>query len=274
MITIITAIYKSDKYLGRYAERLVSFADYLEKKGRKFEVIIVPQMPSVKEKEILTSLSQHSWLKVIEGPRPSLYGAWNIGIRASCGNIIGFWNVDDVRLPEAVIDAEDRAAEGAQLVYFPFDIKWYLNFFSLSFLVKKKHIDCLNLDRKEFQRSMPFASFWMATRELFRQVGPFDEQFRIAADMDWTIRAAKNSDRFRLSDRLAGNFRVDGHGLSAGRRNERRVAESNIIYLRHHIYHKLEPVREEMMAKFSIEKAMFYGEWKDYSEVNTLFQDL
>lgn len=265
MITIITAIYKSDQYLEKYVKRLKKFTDYLKDRGTEFEVIIIPQVPSEKESEILKSLSQFKWLKIIENSKPSLYAAWNLGVSMAKGDVIGFWNVDDVRNPAAVIDAEKKVAAGAELVYFPFDIKWYLDIFNVSLLVKIKHIDSLNLNQKECQRSMPFASFWMASKELFNKIGPFDEQFKVASDMDWTIRAALTTDKLVLSNYNAGSFRVDGNGLSAGRKNTNRIVEANIIYRRHNVIYKVAEGYDGLESNFNVKKIKVNDEYIDFN---------
>ena len=88
-------------------------------------------------------------------------------------------------------------------------------------------------------------------------VGPFDEQFKIVGDFDWCIRAALISNNFVLSQKIAGVFRVDGKGLSAGGRIAHKV-ENNIVYLRHGILDKVVSVPHELMAPYN--KEMIFSE--------------
>src|SRR3989339_415340 len=105
MITIITALYKSDKYLPSYAKKINVVAEVLTENNIKFEFILVPQLPTNNEKLILDELAKLPWLRVIENEKPSLYAAWNRAIENSKGDGICFWNVDDSRVPEALMDA-------------------------------------------------------------------------------------------------------------------------------------------------------------------------
>ena len=52
MITIITALYKSDKYLPSYAKKINVVAEVLTENNIKFEFILVPQLPTNNEKLI------------------------------------------------------------------------------------------------------------------------------------------------------------------------------------------------------------------------------
>ncbi len=264
MITVITAIYKSDNYLEAYARRLQKFAETLKQAKREFEVIIVPQLPSTKEQAILKSLAASPWLRIQENSKPSLYAAWNTGLRLARGEAICFWNADDVRTPAAVIAGAKLIGEGAEFVYFPFIIRWYLKLFGVSLLVKWKYIDCLNLTQEDFKRSMPFASFWMGSKSLFEKVGPFDEQFKIVSDFDYSVRAGKATDKFVRSEVLAGYFRVDGNGLSSGGK-PLHTAENNIVCRRHGINDKIVPGFDELESKYQVDKIKLNGEYVEYN---------
>ena len=88
-------------------------------------------------------------MRVYYVSRESLYASWNRGINLAKGDVLGFWNVDDVRYPEAVIDAIDLINKGAELVYFPFMIKWHINLFGFSLLVKRKRVKPPVFDKKK-----------------------------------------------------------------------------------------------------------------------------
>ena len=254
MITLVSSLYKPEEHLGGYLTRLRDFARDISGRAPGLEIVIVSNDTSVvtrkKLEEFIKTNNTKDWLRVCHVSRESLYASWNRGVALAKNDIIGFWNVDDARYPDAVTDAVKLVKEnGAELVYFSFIIKWYLKFFGLAFLVKKKKIIPPVFDRREFTRSMHCGPFFIFSRSLYDKVGPFDEQFKIVGDFDWGIRAAKISDQFARSDKIAGVFgRYYGSNLSGG--NQRHAVENNIVYARHGVPDKIQPVAGGMSGEY------------------------
>lgn len=238
-ISFITSLYKSEEYLDKYLKRVKNFANFLLKKEVNFEFIVIANDTSVIEKEKLESFRKfNKWMQIFYVPRETLYASWNRGIKLAKNEIIGFWNVDDVRYPKAVIDGIQLINEGAELVYFPFWYLRYVKLFGLRILVKKKLILPPSFDKKEFTRSMHCGPFFIFTKSFYQKVGPFDEQFKIAGDFDWCVRAAKVGE-FRLSKEIAGEFIKDGSGLSGRQSRSLQDMENNIIYQRYGVLDKI-----------------------------------
>lgn len=237
-ITIITSLYKSEKHLKEYLRRIKKIADFLSKDNIDFEIVIISNDSTVGEKQELEKFKNlNKWIKVFYVSREPLYASWNRGAEIAKNEILGFWNVDDVRYPKAIIDGIRLIKEGVELVYFPFIIKWYINFLGFSFVVRRRIIYPPKFNREEFTRSMHCGPFFIFTKSFYRKVCPFDEQFKIAGDFDWCIRAAKIS-KFKLSREIAGEFSVYRSALSSGR-NPLREAENNVIYKRYNILDKI-----------------------------------
>jgi len=253
MISLITSLYGSEPYLKKYFKKITKFADFLSKNNIDFEIIIISNDSTVGEKqELEKSKNLNKWVRIFYISREPLYASWNRGVEMAKNEIIGFWNVDDVRYPEAVIDGIRLVREGAELVYFPFIIKWYIDFLDFSFVVRKRTIHPPIFDQKEFIRSMHCGPFFIFTKSLYKKVGPFDEQFKIAGDFDWCIRVAKISE-FKLSKKIAGEFSVYRNALSSGK-NPLRETENNVIYRRHKVLGKIQKVNEKLESAYSINK--------------------
>lgn len=258
MISLITSLYKSEGHLGKFLEKIKEFSDFLFSRNIGFESVVVSNDASAKEKEILEVFGQsNKWMSIHYVAREPLYASWNRGIELVKNEVVGFWNVDDVRHPRAVIDGLDLIKAGAKFVYFPFWYKRYVKLLGLRILAKKPLIKPSVFDRKEFTHSMHCGPFFIFTESLYQRVGPFDEQFKIAGDFDWCVRAAKVSD-FKLSKEIAGEFINEGVGLSGSKDLLHRI-ENNIIYKRHNIYDKIEKVDEELMAKYAVDKIYHRG---------------
>lgn len=263
MLTIITSLYKSEKYLTKYLKNVSFFAIFLTAKKINFELIIIANSPSEKEKKQCAILKKYDWFKFIEVQQEPLYASWNRGINMAKYDNIAFWNVDDIRFPEATIESLNLINKGAEIVYFPFMIKWYLNLFNISFLVKKNNIKPIPFNQKMFTEGMHCGPFFMFTKKTYNKVGPFDEQFKIAGDFDWCVRAAKITNAFALAKNSAGIFRVDGQGLSAGSK-KRFILENNIVLARHHLPNKLTDFSQEETTKFEINQILYNNEFINF----------
>ncbi len=238
MISFITSLYKSGDYLVKYCKRTQKVSNRLKRLGCDAEFVIIANEPDKKERVWLDRLAKNSNFHIYEVQRETLYASWNRGVNLARGNVLGFWNVDDSRSAASIIEAKKIFSEPVDLVYFPFSIIWFFKIFGFNLPVKFRKIKPPEFEPREFSRSMLCGPFFMFTKNFYNQVGPFDEQFKVCADFDWCIRAAKASGKFVLADSLGGVFRVDGAGLSAGRNNIRTM-ENNVIYTRHKIFDKL-----------------------------------
>ncbi|MEK7161427.1 MAG: glycosyltransferase family 2 protein [Patescibacteria group bacterium] len=261
MISLVTPLYKSDRYLKSYKVVLMDCLEKLNRLNLDYEVIFVPKDPSPAEQVFLNDLKTYHWCRVIDSPNPSLYGSWNSGTLAAQGEAVGFLPMDDIRFPEGIKEAVELIHLGAELVYSPFKVRRYINVLGHNFLVfvKAFHKGVLEFNEKnypEFLRSMVYTPFFIFTKSLYQKVGPFDEQFKIAGDFDWCVRAAKISKRLKRGKEFSGSFRVDGTGVSSGGKL-RHVAENNVVYVRHGQQGKILPVSLDLMKEYD-PKSLFF----------------
>ncbi len=264
MVSIISALYKSERYLARYLLRARSFAKYLSEKRFPFEIIIVPTRPSPNELVLLEAVKNEPWCKILPFDELGLYKAWNVGFTFARGDIMGPWNVDDIRFPSAIIEAQELADRGADVVYFPFTLKRYITLGPISFplITRKVEGEVLHFEKRKFETTMTAGPHFMFSKRAYKNTGPFDEQFKIAGDFDWCARAAAMDLKFSLAKEFSGVFRVDGKGLSAGA-NRTLQAENNIIYLRHNAKEKISAGLETIMDSYQVGKLKINGQWQD-----------
>lgn len=258
-------MYQSDRYLDKFSKDLKNFSQDLKRKNFPFEIIIIANEPTIREKRLEKEFSGQAWFSFVSVPRESVFASFNRGMNLAKGEILGYWNADDVRYPKAVVEGKRLMEQGAELVYFPFVIKRYLNIgrWSLPLLWKKVDDQIPEFNhqtRTAFSCGMLCGPFFMFTKALYEKVGPFDEQFKIVGDFDWCARAAKISDKFVKAKSLGGVFRVDGGGLSAGV-NQRRIAENNIVYVRNHAWHKLALANDLIIKEYRVHHLLAKGQF-------------
>lgn len=227
-LSLISSLYRTDVHIDAWKSKVLGVAGELASAGQDFELIAVANDPTPKEIEVIESMKNEPWFRSIVVPREKLYASWNRGVKAATGEVCSFWNVDDIRFAEAMIDGVRRIAGGAEVVYFPFIYKRYVRIFGIPVLAKVKTIVPPPFDKQEFQSAMHSGPFFMFSRNILDSVGYFDESFMIAGDFDWCARAAGTA-TFERSDIVAGIFKNDGTTLS-GSKNSRQQDENARIY--------------------------------------------
>ncbi len=263
MLSIITALYKSERYLESFSKKIENFVNEMQKDGFPTEVILIPREPTSKEREYIDRLKIHSWCREVSCSTPGVNAAWNSGFLAAKGDVFAFCNTDDFRYTCGTKEGIKLVEQGADLVYLPFHIRRYLIFFGRDFLVHRqtinKQVPEFNEQTKaEFFRSMLCGPFFVFRKSLFLRVGPFDEQFKSAGDFDWCIRAAKIG-KLKRGRELGGSYRVDGNGTSGGGKDF-ITAENNTIALRHHFEDKMKTISPELMNRYDPKSITFRGQ--------------
>jgi len=252
MISIITSLYKSERYLIRYQRYLLRVLNYLKRRNIRNEVIILANEPNEIEKEILNSILKTGYdIKITYVKYETLYASWNRGVQMSSGRAITFWNVDDIRFGKALINGYKKILNGGDVIYFPFIIISRYKYFKY-IPIPKIYLDYpKKFNRELFRTGMFCGPFFMASRSAFDNIGLFDEQFRIAADMEWCIRAADKNQVFKYDLAIAGLFIRHGNTLSGNRRSNLQEIENQVIYRRYNILFKYKEINEKDYRMFN-----------------------
>lgn len=245
-ISLITSLYRAEAYLPKYIRHALEVGWQFDAQGITVEYLIIANDPTAQEQQSLHEFQQeYTNARVIEVVREGVYASWNRGVRAARGEAIGFWNVDDVRFSEPLLDGIKRIDEGCSLVYFAHtvvrtDNRWQLR-------PQYQTYEAVPYDAAYHRRQMKCGPFFLFARSLFDQVGPFDERFRIAGDWEWCIRATQVTD-FCSIDRVGGYFWLHGGNMS-DTGNPLQAAEENIIRLMQGDIDALIPVEPEVMRR-------------------------
>ena len=230
MISIITSLYNSNKYLNKYNKNIEKFSLHLKKERIPHEFILIFNEPNTIELSYIKKIERNRNIpiKILICPRETLYSSWNRGIKKSKYKNITFWNVDDVRFANAIIDGLQKIKEGNEIIYFPFIYKRYINIFNFNLLIKLKIINPPEFQKKIFLQEMHIGPFFMVKKNVFEKIGYFDKSFRISGDFDWSVRATKENLNFKKSEEIAGIFTNNGATLS-GQKSKLQESENRKI---------------------------------------------
>jgi hypothetical protein len=250
-ISLITSLYRSDAHLSQFTSHVLRVATAVQAAGLSVEFILVANDPTNYEREFTGRLAALLGTKpgitanVITVERETLYASWNRGVRAASGRCVGFWNVDDVRTAEALIECRRLVETGIQIVDFPFThvLQWKrLGLFPAE---RHRHIPA-QYDPARIHPRTGVGPFFMFARSLYEQAGPFDEHFRVVGDFEWSVREVVRSAPYARGTALGGTFVQHGDNLSGSQASHEWV-EHNTILLRHAQWDAVRPVDPDLM---------------------------
>ena len=177
-ISIITITYNSGRTIERTLQSVQSqtYGD--------IEHIIVDGASTDKTLEIcLRYAGQKPNVHFVSEPDEGIYNALNKGIRMATGDLIGFLHSDDVfASPDSVARIAQAFAETeAQVVYG--DLQYCRD----GKIIRRWRSNPFRPGSLKYGWMPPHPTVYVR-REVYEQVGPYDEWFRISADYDMMLR--------------------------------------------------------------------------------------
>ncbi len=218
-----------------YIRDALQVAREIKQAGLSLEILVVANDASEQERDLLDNfaktadISRTATVCPLYVERETLYASWNRGVRASSGYCLGFWNIDDIRYADAIIEGYSLLQKGYNLVDFPIQGLQTVRRLGL-FPAEKRQVRPVPFSPTQFTRKNGMGPFSLMTRELYEQVGPFDENFRIVGDLEWGGRAMAHVN-FHPGENLGGAFRLHGENLSSTGSIVQAV-EDNIVFMR------------------------------------------
>lgn len=242
-VSLITSLYRTETHLPTFIRHAQVVAAQVQTAGISLEFIVVANDATEAERTLLNDYSAaDSSVKVLHVPRESLYASWNRGVAAASGAAIGFWNVDDIRTAEGIIEGYRRIGAGCPLVYFSHTV-----IRTDGKREQRRTYPAVPYDPELHRRVMKCGPFFMFAPSLYQQVGIFDARFQIVGDWEWCARATAFVE-FCTADVIAGYFLLHGGNLS-DTGNPLQTAEENMVYLLQGAYHRLIPTDPDVMRK-------------------------
>ena len=244
-VAVISSLYRCEPHLPTFTAAVYGFAKQISESGLSVHYVPIVNDASDDERAQIDRLAReinakyYGRMTPIYVARESLYASWNRGIASSQAPGIAFWNADDIRSTEGFMEGARALGSGANLVDFPFTRVSTGRRLGLFPLQQRLEVPRL-FDPAAFARGNGLGPFFMMSRALFQRVGPFDDAFRVAGDMEWAGRALAHA-RFQAGQSNGGDFLIHGNNLS-NTGGDREDIEVNIIFLRRGEWRHLRPV--------------------------------
>jgi hypothetical protein len=238
-ISLITSVYRGGAFLPQYMARVLRLSAALAHIPLTLEVLLIANDATDAERACIADFEAQAAHQPNLTLRPQfiarepLYASWNRGARLMSGAAFGFWNVDDERHADALFASYRLLEQGYSLVDTPIRIVEQRG-------LRGQRVTLIPTlyDPQQFSRKHTYGPFALHRRDLYAQVGAFDEHFAIAGDIDWGRRAHDHA-HFHALDEPGGTFYQHGANLSTG--STTQEIEENIVFMRAQLWSEVRP---------------------------------
>ncbi len=213
-VTILSSLYRSDKFLDSFLENLAEQTIFQE-----LEIICVLVSPSEYELNLCRIFaSRYSNVKLLISENLiGIYEAWNWGITNSKAPFITNVNADDLRRQDSIQIQVEAASQNlwADVVYQDviYSLDRSLSWEAIEKLNFRSHLGPVSVGSLLAGFNFPHnGPLWR--RELHDELGLFDANFKSAGDFDFWLRCALANKRFlKVRDTHVSYF-INPEGMS------------------------------------------------------------
>lgn len=255
-ISVLASVYQGEEYLPGFFENLQAQTIFPET-----ELVLVLNLPNAREKQLCRDFAakHQKQVQVLQAPRLETLGAsWNRAWRAARAPYLAPWNVDDRR----AVDSLQRQA--VALDGEPKAVLCYGDYLRVARYGEEQGElrQTPAYSPGHFQRAFAQGgAFWLLRAAVGEEAGYYDEQFRVAADMDYSLRLAALGLRMVRAEGLLGYFTDAAQGLSTRQGATESSVERTAVQLRYGVFDKVDPAQLHAASAFRLEALASGSSW-------------
>ena len=224
-ISIITITYNSAKTIQRALESVQS------QTYQDIEHVIVDGASKDGTRELIEAYAKkHTNVRWISEPDKGIYNALNKGIHLATGDVIGFVHSDDILYaPDSISHiAEAFAQQDIQVVYGD------LQYVREGKVTRRWRSNDFNPASLKYGWMCPHPTMYVR-REVYQQVGDYDEWFSISADYDMILRIFKSGFTSKYLPEVLVSMEVGGASNKNTRARLSKTQEDFIALRKNHV---------------------------------------
>lgn len=224
-ISIITITHNSAKTIQRALESVQS------QTYQDIEHVIVDGASKDGTRELIEAYAKkHTNVRWISEPDKGIYNALNKGIHLTTGDVIGFVHSDDILYaPDSISHiAEAFAQQDIQVVYGD------LQYVREGKVTRRWRSNDFNPASLKYGWMCPHPTMYVR-REVYQQVGDYDEWFSISADYDMILRIFKSGFKTQYLPEVLVSMEVGGASNKNTRARLSKTQEDFIALRKNHV---------------------------------------
>lgn len=224
-ISIITITYNSAKTIRRALESVQN------QTYKDIEHIIVDGASTDGTKEVIeTYAAQHKNVRWVSEPDEGIYNALNKGIAMATGSVIGFLHSDDIFNSADSIGKIAAAFEQSEAEVVYGDLQYCHG----NKVVRRWKSNTFNPRSLKYGWMPPHPTVY-CRREVYDQVGKYDEWFRISADYDMILRIFKSGFKSHYIPEVIVCMEVGGASNKDTKARLSKTQEDFLVLKKNHV---------------------------------------
>lgn len=224
-ISIITITFNSAKTLQRALDSVQS-----QSYGNIEHVIVDGASTDGTRAMIETYAAKYPNVRWISEKDDGIYNAINKGIRMATGDIIGFLHSDDIFNSSDSIEQIAAAFETGDVDVVYGDLQYC----RAGKVVRKWNSNSFNPRSLKYGWMPPHPTVYVR-REVYEQVGPYDEWFRISADYDMMLRIFKSNHTTHYIPSILVSMETGGASNKDTRARLSKTQEDYLVLKKNHV---------------------------------------
>ena len=224
-ISIITITFNSAKTLQRALDSVQS-----QSYGSIEHVIVDGASTDGTRAMIETYAAKYPNVRWISEKDDGIYNAINKGIRMATGDIIGFLHSDDIFNSSDSIEQIAAAFETGNVDVVYGDLQYC----RAGKVVRKWNSNSFNPRSLKYGWMPPHPTVYVR-REVYEQVGPYDEWFRISADYDMMLRIFKSNYTTHYIPSILVSMETGGASNKDTRARLSKTQEDYLVLKKNHV---------------------------------------
>ena len=224
-ISIITITYNSAKTLER------ALASVQSQTYKDIEHVIVDGASTDGTREVIEAYAKkHKNVRWVSEPDEGIYNALNKGIRMATGDVIGFLHSDDVLYAPDSIEQIAAAFQDPKIDVVYGDLQYCKN----GKIVRSWKSNVFNPRSLKYGWMPPHPTMYVR-KEVYQQVGEYDEWFHIAADYDMMLRIFKAGYRSHYIPEVLVSMETGGASNKDTRARLSKTQEDYLVLKKNHV---------------------------------------
>lgn len=228
-ISLITSMFKGEKYIEKFMNNMISQTVF-----KYCELLIIDAASPENEFPIIQKyMEKYPNIKYTRLEKdPGIYGVWNIGVNMATGKYLTNTNLDDIRSPdqiEVMVNCLEKNTH-IDLVYSESYVTSVGNETFEKNSSKGETYPITDFSKPAMIKCLPGCMpVWRKT--MHNKAGYFDESFRYAGDHEMWLRAVRKGSEFKRIPGVHGLYYMNPKGISTSKANEvKRYKEEQHVF--------------------------------------------
>ena len=227
LVSVLVPAFNAAKYIGTALDSV------LAQTYSPIELIVVDDGSTDQTREVLSRYRERG-VRIVHQDNAGQCAAVNRAFRESNGDLIKFFDADDVLSPDHIAKQVSRLGPSRSSVCIGEWDRFYDDPCEARFPVHRAYRDCAPVDwitaELSAARPMMQCALWLIPRRLVDLAGPWDERLSLINDFEYFIRLLLQADRILYSPGARLYYR-SGVGGSLSSQSSRHAVESAFLAL-------------------------------------------